>query len=166
MQRRTWAFLLVSVVAVFAVGFALAEGGMMGRGGMMGGGMMGGRTERHFYYMHTGLPAAYEGKTDPLQPGAAMLARGRRLYQENCAACHGAAGRGDGPAGVNLDPPPADLAWSLGMPIARDDFLYWTISEGGAQFHSAMPAYKSALKPDEIWAIVGALRSGSLQAGH
>ena len=49
------------------------------------------------------------------------------------------------------------------MPVAEDDFLYWTISEGGEQFGSAMPAFKSTLKPNEIWAIVTALRSGDLK---
>jgi high-affinity iron transporter len=31
------------------------------------------------------------------------------LYQQDCAACHGAAGAGDGPAGAVLDPPPMDF---------------------------------------------------------
>ncbi|MFZ7091383.1 c-type cytochrome [Primorskyibacter sp. 2E233] len=34
---------------------------------------------------------------------------GRVLYQENCATCHGAKGRGDGPSAANLRTPPADL---------------------------------------------------------
>ena len=35
----------------------------------------------------------------------ADLARGRRLYQSDCASCHGANGGGDGPAAAGLDPP-------------------------------------------------------------
>jgi high-affinity iron transporter len=31
------------------------------------------------------------------------------LYQQHCAACHGATGAGDGPAGAALDPPPMDF---------------------------------------------------------
>ncbi|MDU8946641.1 c-type cytochrome [Ovoidimarina sediminis] len=34
---------------------------------------------------------------------------GRTLYVQNCAACHGVDGRGDGPKGVGLNTPPADL---------------------------------------------------------
>lgn len=34
---------------------------------------------------------------------------GRALYQDHCLACHGATGRGDGPAAAALDHPPADL---------------------------------------------------------
>jgi mono/diheme cytochrome c family protein len=167
MPRNILATIAVAILLVLGVGFALAGSGMMG-GGWMGHGMMrgAGPSTRHFAYMHDGLPAAYRGKTDPLAPDAAVLARGRRLYAANCALCHGAGGRGDGAAGANLNPSPPDLTWTMRMPMAQDDFLYWTIAEGGAQFGSAMPAYKSALKPDEIWSIVSALHSGSLQAGR
>lgn len=37
------------------------------------------------------------------------LARGARLYAEHCAGCHGADGRGEGPAAQGLDPPPTDF---------------------------------------------------------
>ena len=35
--------------------------------------------------------------------------RGQALYAEQCAVCHGASGLGDGPAGVGMQPPPANL---------------------------------------------------------
>ena len=34
---------------------------------------------------------------------------GRAVYVQNCAACHGPRGRGDGPAAKVLETPPADL---------------------------------------------------------
>jgi mono/diheme cytochrome c family protein len=34
---------------------------------------------------------------------------GRALYDEYCVACHGASGKGDGPAATGLPHPPADL---------------------------------------------------------
>ncbi len=37
------------------------------------------------------------------------LARGRALYLESCSACHGSQGRGDGPAGVGLEPKPVNF---------------------------------------------------------
>lgn len=40
----------------------------------------------------------------------AEVARGRELYgQHGCATCHGLAGRGDGPVGRTLTPPPRDF---------------------------------------------------------
>lgn len=35
--------------------------------------------------------------------------RGQPLYAEHCSVCHGAKGAGDGPAGIGLQPPPANL---------------------------------------------------------
>ncbi|MBY0278297.1 c-type cytochrome [Candidatus Binatia bacterium] len=46
-------------------------------------------------------------------PARALVPRGDAsgalLYQRECAPCHGAAGRGDGPEGIYFAPPPRDL---------------------------------------------------------
>jgi high-affinity iron transporter len=58
------------------------------------------------------------------------LERGRRLYVDACSSCHGPHGRGDGPAGVGLQPPPSDFthrARSLELSLFA---LYSTISLG------------------------------------
>ena len=45
-----------------------------------------------------------------LTPRAAPdLARGKALYTTHCGACHGAEGRGDGPAGVGVEPAPINF---------------------------------------------------------
>jgi mono/diheme cytochrome c family protein len=41
---------------------------------------------------------------------AASLARGKDIFEANCASCHGVSGKGDGPAAQALNPKPADLA--------------------------------------------------------
>ncbi|HTP63457.1 MAG TPA: cytochrome c/FTR1 family iron permease [Burkholderiales bacterium] len=53
------------------------------------------------------LVNAYDVRVAPRR--APDLARGKFLYAANCAACHGAEGRGDGPAGKGLDPAPANF---------------------------------------------------------
>lgn len=46
----------------------------------------------------------------PLAPSSVPdLARGNQLYAENCASCHGAVGRGDGPLAAKLDPRPVNF---------------------------------------------------------
>lgn len=168
---RTGFLVAIAVLGLAGIGVAAAQMGGMGyghgmgygRGYGMGPGMMG--SARHVYYMHNGLPAPYAGRRNPLPMSRAVLAEGRKLYASDCAACHGANGRGDGPAAQGLNPPPADLGFTMSMPVAQDDFLYWTIAEGGAPFGSAMPAFKTTLKPNQIWSLVTALRSGDLQAG-
>jgi mono/diheme cytochrome c family protein len=45
---------------------------------------------------------------------AKQLQEGARLFSENCASCHGAGGRGDGPVGRTLLPPPRNLTQLTG----------------------------------------------------
>jgi len=42
-----------------------------------------------------------------------LEARGKRLFSERCATCHGREGRGDGQNAYNLQPPPPDFSESL-----------------------------------------------------
>lgn len=133
--------------------------GIMAQG--MNGGMMRGSYVRHHVAMANGIPEPYRSMRDPLSDTAATLEQGARIYQQDCAACHGSAGRGDGPAGEQLNPPAANLAWLSHMPLGQSDpYLYWTVAEGGQQFGTAMPSFKGALSPNDRWAVVDYLRHG------
>lgn len=138
-------------------------GPMMGPGmmrGMMRGRRMGNPVRHRRVMMGGGVPAPYASMRNPLKPTKANIAAGRRLYEENCASCHGAKGYGDGEAGKELNPPPANIAMTARMPIATDGFLMWTISEGGEKLGTAMPAFKDALSEKERWQITLYLRHG------
>jgi len=63
-------------------------------------------------------------------PRLPSIEAGRKLYTETCAPCHGATGRGDGPAAAGLDPRPADLANPDRMRRLSPFALYGTISLG------------------------------------
>jgi len=46
------------------------------------------------------------------------------------------------------------------MPMVQwDSFMYWTVADGGAQFGSAMPAFKDALSKDDIWAVIAYIQA-------
>ena len=142
----------------FAAGMMDGQG--MGMGMMRGQGMgMGGSRVRHRYFMQNGLGPEYAGKTNPLPATAENVSAGKALYGQYCTACHGVEGHGDGAAAASLVPPPSDLARMVKMPIASDDFLYWSIAEGGAQFNTAMPAMKGSLKEADIWKVILYLRN-------
>jgi mono/diheme cytochrome c family protein len=128
---------------------AHAQMGMMGRGMGMNMSM-----RRHHYAMMNGIDPRYGERTNPLPDTPDNVARGKKLYEENCALCHGAGGLGNGEAGKNLDPPPANIAAFTKMPMASDGYLLWTISEGGVPVGSAMPPFKDKLTDDQIWKIV------------
>lgn len=118
------------------------------------------RMARHWTYMHQGIPAEYRGVRNPFAADAKTVSEGHTLYQENCASCHGPTGMGEGDAGRALNPSPALLAYMIQAPIAVDEYMLWTISEGGKQFDTDMPAFKNTLTKDEIWKIVTYMRAG------
>lgn len=130
--------------------------GMGPRGGM---GMMSGSSARRHFVMRNGIDPKYAGLSNPLQPSTERVAGGRQLYEHNCAACHGARGLGDGPAGKNLNPPPAILVGLGRMPMVGDGYLHWTVAEGGIPIGSAMPPFKDVLKPNDIWKVILYLRT-------
>ena len=69
-------------------------------------------------------------------PGSAQTADGPALYQLHCAPCHGESGRGNGPAGRFLQPPPRDLVFgrhrfvSTANGVASDADLTRVLTEG------------------------------------
>jgi high-affinity iron transporter len=72
--------------------------------------------------------AAYNVTVAP--KAAPDLAAGAKLYQSQCAACHGAEGKGDGPAGAKLDPAPANFHDRERMAQRSVYGLYSTITLG------------------------------------
>lgn len=92
-----------------------------------------------------------------MEPTPQMLERGRILFAENCAACHGEKGRGDGPAAKGLTPAPRDFTspdrWKNGTSVAG---IFSTISEGVQG--SAMSAFDTMSRRDRM-ALVHLVRS-------
>lgn len=84
--------------------------------------------------------------------------RGKTLFEGKggCVNCHGAGGRGDGPAGKMLVPPPADLASSK-TKAKSDAELLKTIQEGRPG--TAMVPFKGQLTEQEIRDLLAYVRS-------
>jgi len=79
------------------------------------------------------------------------LALGARLYAQQCAACHGADGSGDGPSARALDPPPLSF-----HDVARQEQrsvygLYNAITLGVPG--TGMQGYAASLSDDQRWAL-------------
>lgn len=157
MRTSSLVLIAATLLGPATVGAQMGMGRGMGPGGGMG--MMGGSPIRRAFVMHNGIEPKYSTASNPLPRSTANLQRGRTLFEQNCAACHGAQGRGDGPAGKSLNPPPASLIGLGRMGMATDGYLDWTISEGGVPIQTAMPPFKGALKQDDIWALILFLRT-------
>lgn len=97
-------------------------------------------------------PTTYRRPDTPYHVTA--IAAGGELYRDHCASCHGPLGAGDGPAGVALDPPPADLrTHHTALHTAGD--LFWWITNGLRQ----MPAFGDRLDVEQRWDVVNYLRA-------
>jgi len=115
---------------------------------------------RYTQYMLGNMPDQYADLTNQLPASTENISNGEKLYQTQCPACHGTSGGGDGPAGKQLVPSPANLAFSRRVPVTTDAFFFWTLSEGGKPFGSAMPAFGEQLSDKEIWQIVHYINTG------
>lgn len=108
-----------------------------------------------------GVPRPYATARDPWRETADKVRRGRQVFDQNCASCHGWSGQGTGPDAFALVPAPADLEWLAGTPKNKaDPYIYWSIAEGGRAFDSEMPAYKRTLAQRDIWSVTAYLRAG------
>ena len=118
------------------------------------------RMTRHSTFMNEGVPSEYRGQLNPFAPTHSVVQAGGTLYQQQCAVCHGAEGMGDGEAANSVNPSPALLAYMIQRPQSVDEYLMWTISEGGKAFGTAMPVFKDTLSEEEIWKIITFMRAG------
>lgn len=72
----------------------------------------------------------YEPWTSP-EFGKASAGRGKVIYKEYCMQCHGASGKGDGPAASGIEPKPAIHA-NIAFDQVPTEYLYNMINYGGA----------------------------------
>ena len=91
---------------------------------------------------------AYDVEIAPRR--APDLAHGAALFTSQCAPCHGAEGRGDGPAGRGLDPPPINFHDAERMTKRSVYGLYSTITLGVSG--TAMASFR-ALSDADRWAL-------------
>jgi mono/diheme cytochrome c family protein len=84
-----------------------------------------------------------------MTPNPELMARGKALYGQTCAPCHGTGGKGDGPAGKGLTPAPrnftAKAGWKNGT---RLEDVYRTLDEGIEG--SSMASYSDLSKKDRM----------------
>ncbi|MBX5482364.1 MAG: cytochrome c/FTR1 family iron permease [Myxococcaceae bacterium] len=79
------------------------------------------------------------------------LARGRELFAQACAACHGTTGDGQAPAAATMDPKPANFLDPRVMASLTPYKAFNTISFGVTG--TAMPSFSTALTEKDRWAL-------------
>ncbi|MEO6096042.1 MAG: c-type cytochrome [Fibrobacteria bacterium] len=97
---------------------------------------------------------------------ASQLEEGRKVFEINCVACHGAEGKGDGVAAAALEPKPrnfTDAAYMKARPVAT---LRQVITEGGQSvgLSPIMVGWKASLTGDQIESVLKYVQSFSKPA--
>jgi mono/diheme cytochrome c family protein len=118
------------------------------------------RMIRFSTFVNRRLPEQYVAAQNDVGYTINAIAAGGPLFAAHCSQCHGKSGLGNGELASALSPSPALLAYMIQQPIAIDQYLLWTISEGGKPFGTAMPAFKNELNQEQIWQIIAYLRAG------
>ena len=75
--------------------------------------------------------------------------RGAPLYAQNCSVCHGETGAGDGPAGVGMTPPPANLRDAQRLDRLSLYAIYNTLGLGVEG--TDMPSFADQLDERQRW---------------
>jgi len=91
----------------------------------------------------------------PVPYTADSIANGAAIYGVRCAICHGARGRGDGPAAAALPQRPIDLAAHFAL--HREGDLYWWIEHGIPG--TAMPGFAQTVPERAAWDVLDFLRA-------
>lgn len=84
-----------------------------------------------------------------MTPNPALLARGKAVFAQTCATCHGPEGKGDGPGGTGLTPKPRNFTLPAGWKHGtRLEDIYKTLDEGIKG--SSMVSYNYLTKRDRM----------------
>src|SRR5215471_9267934 len=113
-------------------------------------------TQGHEAGAHTHAEAA--AIKNPVKATPESIAAGKKLYDTQCASCHGETGKGDGKmaASITGDKPSdlSDASWKHG---SSDGEIFTLIKDGSKG--TGMRGYATKLKDDDIWNVVNYLRT-------
>jgi mono/diheme cytochrome c family protein len=113
-----------------------------------------GTTVAAFTVSYAPLPGVVDSMSalhNPTPPTVASLENGRKLFQINCAVCHGEAGLGNGPTTKFGIPAPSLMAdHAKGL---ADGYIFGMIRNG----RGAMPTY-NRIEDSERWDVVNYVR--------
>ena len=93
--------------------------------------------------------------TNPVEASAESIARGKTLFEDYCATCHGLDGGGHGPAAHGITTFPRQLWVWNNAPSSADGYLFWFITNG----RNEMPPWGVILSENERWDAINYIKT-------
>lgn len=103
------------------------------------------------------IPPTAVDEKNPLPVNAATLAGGKRLFEQKCQNCHGAAGKGDGPDADARYAETMDLTAAARAARNADGQVFYKIWNG--RLNPKMPAQSADMTREQVWAVVAYVQS-------
>jgi len=104
--------------------------------------------EANVAWLAENIPQGWRDVPNPYPTTDADLARGHKIYQDNCLGCHSPIGDGMGPAQPHIYPPPLNFTLLKNREVSGG-ILYYQIMNGITG--TAMPYFKRELESEKIW---------------
>ena len=102
-------------------------------------------------------PDTYRNSTVPYV--GVSIKNGEDLFMNNCTACHGVKGKGDGVLAKTLSAEPANLTEPHTALHTVGDMFWWLTH--GIGDDKAMPSFRDTLDEDDLWDLINYLRAFS-----
>ncbi|MES2390958.1 MAG: cytochrome c [Acidobacteriota bacterium] len=101
------------------------------------------------------VPPEFLRMVNTAKPTAESQAFARKMYNFDCAMCHGANGNGKGDMAAGMKVAPKDLTDLASLKDYSDGEIYYVIKNGRGE----MLGEGDRLKPDQIWNMVIYIRA-------
>ena len=105
-------------------------------------------------YSEWKAPCEADKMINPFKGNASATGEGKKIYMKMCNICHGDKGKGDGVAGMALNPKPGNFTTQK-VQEQTDGAIYWKITQG----RPPMASYKCTLTETQRWQLVNFLRT-------
>jgi len=89
--------------------------------------------------------------TSPIQPSDDVYFAGAKVYEMNCAVCHGLPGQEQTPIAKGEFPKPPKLLEGKGVSDDPPGITYWKVANGIRL--TGMPGFTGSLTTDQMWQV-------------
>jgi mono/diheme cytochrome c family protein len=89
--------------------------------------------------------------SSPIQPSDAVYFAGAKIYENNCAVCHGLPGQEQTAIAKGEFPKPPRLFQGKGVSDDPPGVTYWKVANGIRL--TGMPGFEGSLAPEQMWQV-------------